>query len=158
MNDSTPLRVHKIMNRISEIKTTMRNAKIFRAFALDLTIVFFAVIACCAEGGKGAQAVQSVTQQRAIASPTDVATAPSGARTTASGVAMKVLKHGRGSERPRDNDCVKMHFAVWQRDGAMLASSRLRGTAEVQCMRTVFSGVADALLTMMIGAERRLRY
>src|SRR5262245_65957804 len=113
MNDSTPLRVHKIMNRISEIKTTMRNAKIFCAFALDLTIVFIAVIACCAEGGKGAQAVQSVTQQLAIAAPPDVATAPSDTRTTASGVAMKVLKHGRGRESARDNDCWTVHIGVW---------------------------------------------
>src|SRR5215813_1987306 len=116
------------MNRTSEIKTTMRNAKIFRAFALDLPIVFFVMIACCVGVGKGAQAIQLVAQQLAIAAPPDVATSPSDARTTASGVAIKVLKHGRGAERPRDNDCVKMHFTVWQRDGAMLASSRLRGT------------------------------
>src|SRR5262249_13323951 len=112
-----------------------RNAKIFRAFALYLPIVFFALIAYCAEGEKGAQAIQSVTQQSVIAAPPDVATSPSDARTTASGVAMKVLKRGRGAERPRDNDCVKVHFSIWQRDGSMLASSRLRGTAEVQCMR-----------------------
>src|SRR6266540_3302774 len=184
------------MNRTSEIKTTMRNAKILRAFAPDLLerfanqrrgrpaclprfgftrnhrgrhaglplpytqlqtglIVFFAVIAYCAEGGNGAQAIQLVAQQRAIAAPPDVATSPSDARTTASGVAMKVLKHGRGAERPRDNDCVKVHFTVWQRDGAMLVSSRLRGTAEVQCMQTVFPGVAEALKTMVVREERR---
>ncbi len=119
-------------------------------------IVFFAVIAYCAEGGNGAQAIQLVAQQRAIAAPPDVATSPSDARTTASGVAMKVLKHGRGAERPRDNDCVKVHFTVWQRDGAMLVSSRLRGTAEVQCMQTVFPGVAEALKTMVVGEERRI--
>ncbi|HKE04260.1 MAG TPA: FKBP-type peptidyl-prolyl cis-trans isomerase [Blastocatellia bacterium] len=144
------------MNRTSEIKTTMRNAKIFRAFALDLSIVFLAVIAYCAEWGKGAQAIQMVTQQRVIAAPPDVATPPSDARTTASGVAMKVLKPGLGAERPRDNDCVKAHFTVWQRDGAMLASSRLRGAVEVQCMRTVFPGVAEALKTMVTGEERRI--
>jgi peptidylprolyl isomerase len=144
------------MNGVSEIKTTMRNAKIFRAFAPDLLIVFFVVIACCAEGGNGAQAIQLVAQQRAIDAPPDVATSPSDARTTASGVAMKVLKHGRGAERPRDNDCVKLHFTVWQRDGAMLVSSRLRDTAEVQCMRTVFPGVAEALKMMAVGEERRI--
>src|SRR5262249_56021800 len=113
-------------------------------------------IACCAEGGNDARAIQLVAQQRAIVAPPDVATSPSDARTTASGVAMKVLKHGRGAERPRDNDCVKAHFTIWQRDGAMLASSRLRGAAEVQCMRTVFPGVAEALKTMVIGEERRI--
>ena len=69
---------------------------------------------------------------------------------------MKVLKPGLGAERPRDNDCVKAHFTVWQRDSATLASSRLRGAAEVQCMRTVFPGVAEALKTMVIGEERRI--
>src|SRR5262252_4468242 len=144
------------MNRASEIKTTMRNAKIFRAFALDMQIIFFVVIAYCAGGGSGAQAIQLASPQRAIAAPPDVATSPSDARTTASGVAMKVLKHGRGAERPRDNDCVKAHFTVWQRNGAMLASSRLRDTAEVQCIQTVFPGVAEALKTMVVGEERRI--
>jgi FKBP-type peptidyl-prolyl cis-trans isomerase len=153
---SAPLRSHKIMSGTSEIKTTLRSAKIFRAFALYPPIVFFAVIANCAEGGKGAQAIQLVTRQSAIAAPPDVEAPPSDARTTASGVAMKVLKHGRGAERPKDNDCVKAHFSVWQRDGAMLASSRLRGAAEVQCMQTVFPGVAEALKTMAIGEERRI--
>ncbi|HKQ74796.1 MAG TPA: FKBP-type peptidyl-prolyl cis-trans isomerase [Blastocatellia bacterium] len=134
----------------------MRNAKIFRAITLYLPIVFFAVIVYCAEVGKGPQAIQFITQQSAIAAPPDVVAPPSDARTTASGVAMKALKYGRGAERPKDNDCVKAHFTVWQRDGVMLASSRLRGTAEVQCMRTVFPGVAEALKTMVIGEERRI--
>jgi len=69
---------------------------------------------------------------------------------------MKVLKHGRGSDRPRADDCVKIHFMAWQRDGAMLASSRLRGTAEVQCMRTLFPGVAEAMKTMVVGEERHI--
>jgi peptidylprolyl isomerase len=88
--------------------------------------------------------------------PADVAAAPPGAVQTASGVAMTILKRGRGQERPQGNDCVKLHFTGWKRDGSFLASSRLRGEPENQCLQAMFPGVAEALKTMVVGDERRL--
>jgi FKBP-type peptidyl-prolyl cis-trans isomerase len=86
----------------------------------------------------------------------DVTGPPADAHTTAVGVAMRVLKTGQGIEKPQDNDCVQVHFTVWKRDGTMLSSSRLRGTAEVQCFRSIAPGVATALQAMVVGEERRI--
>ena len=88
--------------------------------------------------------------------PADVAAPPPGALKTASGVAMTVLKPGEGQERPGSNDCVKVHFIAWNRDGSFLAGSRRHAEPESQCLRTMFAGVADALQTMAVGEARRL--
>src|SRR5262249_50856064 len=95
-------------------------------------------------------------QQKSIPAPPDVAKPPADAQNTASGVASKVLKSGPEADHPKANDCVKVHFTVWQRNGTMLTSSRLRDAAEIQCLRTAFPGVAEALQSMVIGEQRRL--
>jgi FKBP-type peptidyl-prolyl cis-trans isomerase len=92
----------------------------------------------------------------ALPPPADVAAAPPGALTTASGVLMTILKAGGGNVRPESNDCVKVHFAGWKRDGSFLASTRLRDEPESQCLQAMFVGVADALKMMVVGEERRL--
>jgi len=69
---------------------------------------------------------------------------------------MTILKKGSGYDHPGDNDCVKLHFTGWKRDGSFLATSRLRGEPENGCLRTLFAGVAEALKTMVVGEERRL--
>jgi peptidylprolyl isomerase len=86
----------------------------------------------------------------------DLAAPPPDALKTASGVAMTVLKAGGGDERPGSNDCVKVHFIAWSRDGSFLAGSRGQVEPETQCLRTMLAGVADALQTMVVGEERRL--
>jgi FKBP-type peptidyl-prolyl cis-trans isomerase len=88
--------------------------------------------------------------------PADVARPPAGARPTASGLVMKVLRRGRGREHPRDNDCVKVHYSAWKRDGSFLTTSRRGGGPEDQCLRTAFPGIAEALRGMVVGEERRL--
>jgi FKBP-type peptidyl-prolyl cis-trans isomerase len=88
--------------------------------------------------------------------PADVAAPPPDALKTASGVAMTVLKPGGGAEHPESNDCVKIHFIAWNRDGSFLGGSKLHAEPESQCLRTMFAGLADALQTMVVGEERRL--
>jgi peptidylprolyl isomerase len=88
--------------------------------------------------------------------PADVAAPPPDALETAAGVSMTILKAGRGKERPEANDCVRVHFTAWRRDGSFLASSRPRSEPDSQCLTTMFAGVADALQTMVVGEERRL--
>jgi FKBP-type peptidyl-prolyl cis-trans isomerase len=63
---------------------------------------------------------------------------------------------GRGKDHPVDNDCVKLTYTGWNRDGTMVSSSRLQGDAVVQCIRKTIQGVADALKEMVAGEERRL--
>ena len=88
--------------------------------------------------------------------PADVAAPPPDALKTASGVAMTVLKPGGGEERPGSDDCVKVHFIAWNRDGSFLASSRRHAELESQCLRTMFAGLAAAVQTMVVGEERRV--
>jgi FKBP-type peptidyl-prolyl cis-trans isomerase len=88
--------------------------------------------------------------------PADVAAPPPEALKTDSGVAMTVLHEGGGEERPGSNDCVKVHYVAWNRDGSFLASSRLHTELESQCLRTMFAGMAAAVQTMVVGEQRRV--
>jgi peptidylprolyl isomerase len=85
-----------------------------------------------------------------------VASPPPGATTTASGVAMRVLRPGRGKQRPAGNDCVKLHFTAWKRDGSFLSDTRPWGDPQNQCLTTALPGVAEALSTMVVGEQLRV--
>ena len=86
--------------------------------------------------------------------PADVAAPPADATKTPSGVAMKVLRAGHGGDRPKDDDCVKVTFQGWNREGTLLVSSP--DEALVQCMRTIVPGLVTALKAMSVGEERRV--
>jgi len=64
---------------------------------------------------------------------------------------MKVLRTGRGTEHPKLDDCVKMSFKGWNRNGEVVASSRLEAEGSVQCLRQTLPGIVDALKTMTSG-------
>jgi FKBP-type peptidyl-prolyl cis-trans isomerase len=88
--------------------------------------------------------------------PADVASPPQGATTTPSGVAMRVLRPGKGTRRPSGNDCVKLHFTAWKRDGSFLSNTRQWGEPQNQCLVTALPGVAEALSTMVVGEQLRV--
>jgi peptidylprolyl isomerase len=69
---------------------------------------------------------------------------------------MKVLRTGHGTDRPKDDDCVKVTFQGWNREGALLVSSPPAEEALVQCMRTIVPGLVTALKAMSVGEERRV--
>src|SRR5437660_5936795 len=91
-----------------------------------------------------------------VTAPADVAAPPPDATTTPSGVAMKVIKPGKGSDHPKSNDCVKLHFTVWKRDGSWLSTTRQSAEPKNQCLAAIFPGVAEALSTMVVGEQRRV--
>jgi peptidylprolyl isomerase len=105
----------------------------------------------CLESGAGGAAASP-----AAAAPSDVAAPPPQAIHRPSGVAMMVLARGHGRERPRDNDCVKVHFTAWKRDGALLSDSRRQGQPLTQCLRATCPGVVEALKEMAVGERRRV--
>ena len=88
--------------------------------------------------------------------PSDVASPPPEATTTQSGIAMHVLKSGRGTRHPQPNDCVKLHFTAWKRDGSFLSGSRQWGDPQNQCLAMALPGVAEALATMVVGEQLRV--
>jgi peptidylprolyl isomerase len=88
--------------------------------------------------------------------PADVASPPANASRLPSGVVTKLLKAGRGVGHPGANDCVKVHYTAWKRDGSLLTDSRARPEPPVQCLGTMFPGVAQALKKMVPGEQRRV--
>jgi peptidylprolyl isomerase len=88
--------------------------------------------------------------------PSDVASPPAEATTTPSGIAMRVLKAGRGVRHPQPNDCVKVHFTAWKRDGSFLSDTRQWGDPQNQCLAMALPGVAEALATMVVGEQLRV--
>ena len=99
---------------------------------------------------------QSASKRVPMQAPPGVATPPARALMTASGVKMKVLTPGKGSEHPRENDCVKANFTGWKRDGTLFSSSGPQGESSVQCLRAAMPGVAAALRHMRVGEKRRI--
>ncbi|MEA2700119.1 MAG: hypothetical protein QOI66_4390 [Myxococcales bacterium] len=91
-----------------------------------------------------------------LPAPPDVAAPPAGAIKTASGVAIKILRPGRGTQHPQSNDCVKLHFSAWKRDGTFLSDTRHWGDPQNQCLVTAFPGITEALKKMTVGEQCRV--
>src|SRR5262245_46919328 len=102
------------------------------------------VILCCAqERGIKPEAAVKVSTPPANSAPPDVAAPPPDAQKRASGVASKILKPGRGKDRLEDNDCMKVSYTSWKRDGSLVSKSM--GDDQIQCLNTAMPGVASAL-------------
>src|SRR5579872_301024 len=91
-----------------------------------------------------------------IAAPQDVATAPPDAMTTASGLAMKILQPGSGTEHPVSDDCVTLAYTAWKRDGSLFSTSGPHGEPTRQCLTVSIPGIAEVLLEMVPGEKRRV--
>jgi len=93
---------------------------------------------------------------RVITPPPDVAAPPIDAQKTSSGLAMKVLTPGTGTDHPVANDCVTLSFTSWKTDGTLFSTSTAMNDADVLCLTTAVMGVAEALKDMVVGEKRRL--
>lgn len=87
--------------------------------------------------------------------PADVAAAPADAKTTASGLAYKVLRAGTGTEHPKRQSRVVVHYSGWTTDGKMFDSSVLRGEAAVFGLDGVIAGWTEGLQLMVKGEKTR---
>ena len=95
-------------------------------------------------------------QPNAIPAPPDVAQAPANAKTTASGLKLKVLTAGTGKEHPKDGDRVSVHYSGWTKDGKMFDSSVARGAPTTFGVNEVIPGWTEALKLMVVGEKSRL--
>jgi peptidylprolyl isomerase len=93
---------------------------------------------------------------RVITAPPDVAAAPLDAQVMPSGLAMKVLQPGTGSEHPVSNDCVTVSFIAWKTDGSLFSTSTTMNDADVLCLNASIMGIKEALEQMVVGEKRRL--
>jgi peptidylprolyl isomerase len=92
----------------------------------------------------------------AIPAPPDVAAPPADAQVTASGLASKVLTAGKGTEHPKADDSVKVHYTGWTTDGKMFDSSVARERPVVLPLNRVIAGWTEGLQLMVEGEKRRL--
>lgn len=110
-----------------------------------------------AAGREGAaKAVEARPAPPADAPPPDLKSPPPDAEKTASGLVSKVLKAGRGDQRPRARDSVRVQFTGWKASGDLISSSSKDGGAQTFALSGVVPGWSEGLQLMRVGERRRL--
>ncbi len=87
--------------------------------------------------------------------PADVAAPPADAKKTASGLAYKVLKAGKGGPKPGPTSPVKVHYSGWTTDGKMFDSSVMRNQPATFPLNRVIPGWTEGLQLMSPGDSYR---
>ncbi|MES2982585.1 MAG: FKBP-type peptidyl-prolyl cis-trans isomerase [Verrucomicrobiota bacterium] len=87
--------------------------------------------------------------------PKDVAAAPADALKTESGIAHKVITEGKGKDKPKAEDTVKVHYSGWTTDGKMFDSSITRGEPTSFGLNQVIKGWTEGVQLMVVGEKRR---
>jgi FKBP-type peptidyl-prolyl cis-trans isomerase len=87
--------------------------------------------------------------------PDDVAAPPSDAKTTASGLAYKVLKPGTGSRQPSADSIVEVNYTGWTTDGNMFDSTTKRNKPMRFATTQVIPGWTEGLQLMRVGEQTR---
>lgn len=87
--------------------------------------------------------------------PEDVATVPSAAEKTPSGLASRVLTKGTGAKHPKATDNVEVHYSGWTTDGALFDSSIMRGQSITFPLNRVIPGWTEGVQLMTEGEKRR---
>ena len=95
-------------------------------------------------------------EEKMIPAPDDVAAPPKDAKTTASGLATKVLKKGEGKKHPGPTDQVTVHYTGWTTDGKMFDSSVVRNEPATFPLNRVIAGWTEGVQLMVAGEKRRL--
>ncbi len=95
------------------------------------------------------------TRRSPTVPPPDLATPPSDARRTASGLAYKVLKTGIGGRKPAAWSKVTVHYTGWTLDGKMFDSSVARGKPTTMSLDDVIKGWTEGVQLMVEGERTR---
>lgn len=78
-----------------------------------------------------------------------------GVKTTSSGLQYKVLVEGSGTEHPKANDRVKVHYHGTLIDGTVFDSSVSRGEPITFPLNQVIKGWTEGLQLMVVGEKTR---
>jgi peptidylprolyl isomerase len=87
--------------------------------------------------------------------PEDVDTAPADAKHTPSGLAYKILRHGKGKAHPTANSTVEVHYSGWTPDGKLFDSSIRRGKPISFPLDGVIKGWTEGVQLMVVGDRAR---
>ena len=90
-----------------------------------------------------------------FAAPPDVAAPPSDAKRTASGLAYKVLRPGKGTSHPDRRSQVVVHYTGWTTDGKMFDSSHKGGRPVPLSLDEVIAGWTEGVQLMVDGEKTR---
>jgi FKBP-type peptidyl-prolyl cis-trans isomerase len=93
---------------------------------------------------------------KAPAPPSDLRSPPPSATRLASGLVVRVLRRGTGTEHPRANGQVKLDFSGWTARGNLIESSVMAKHPAVFDLVGVIAGWREALLGMVVGEKVRL--
>jgi peptidylprolyl isomerase len=114
-----------------------------------------AAVAAAAAVAAPAQTPAASAAEASIPAPADVAAPPADATVTPSGLALKVLQPGTGSDHPLATDKVKVHYTGWTTDGKMFDSSVARGRPALFELDKVIAGWTEGVQLMVAGETRR---
>jgi peptidylprolyl isomerase len=92
---------------------------------------------------------------RPIPAPPDVAAPPADAAKTKSGLATMVVTPGTGTEHPKADDIVTVHYTGWNTKGEMFDSSYTRGKPSTFGLNRVIVGWGETVQLMVAGEKRR---
>jgi peptidylprolyl isomerase len=87
--------------------------------------------------------------------PPDVAAPPADAKRTASGLAYKSLRQGKGGSHPTKGSSVTVHYTGWTTDGKMFDTSVDKGAPISFGLGDVISGWTEGLQLMTVGEKMR---
>jgi peptidylprolyl isomerase len=87
--------------------------------------------------------------------PPDVAAPPKDAKRTASGLAYKSLREGKGGARPNERSVVTVHYTGWTTDGKMFDTSVDKGQPISFGLGDVIAGWTEGLQLMTAGEKMR---
>jgi len=93
---------------------------------------------------------------KAPPAPSDLGSAPASAVKMSSGLALRVLKRGTGTEHPGPNSRVKVDFSGWTTNGRLIESSVMARHPAIFEMSGVIPGWREALLGMATGEKVRI--
>ncbi len=93
---------------------------------------------------------------KTVPAPPDVSTPAADATVTTSGLASKVIEPGSGTQHPRANSRVRVHYSGWTTDGQMFDSSVARGEPISFGLNQVIAGWTEGVQLMVEGEKRRL--
>ena len=95
------------------------------------------------------------TRSSPLVPPPDVKGPPDDAKRTATGIAYKVLRAGKGARNPTRFGRVTVHYTGWTTDGRMFDSSVTKGTPATFRLDDVIRGWTEGVPLMVEGERTR---
>ncbi len=93
---------------------------------------------------------------KAPPTPRDLKSPPASAKKMPSGLAIEILKKGKGTQHPLEPSQVKVDYSGWTVDGRLIESSVMGRHPAVFPMAGVIPGWHEALLRMVVGDKVRI--